>query len=403
MKVLRIAASPFRLGVLLAFSVAIAAHTAGAAELIRVPFTQNQWTAVHPLPGDPKTDAAFMQHEGFPQGVLALKAGELALNGFRFRDGTIEFDIKPTGADIPGIRFRQKDAGNAEEFYVRSFPDCRASEDCIQYAPVIHGFMLWDAYPQYQTVAPVLEGWNHVKLVVSGRRMNVFINRSATPTLAVGELQADAAEGGIEVRGPAYFANLTLTPDAIESLPGRAAPDPAAADRGIVRQWLLSPLVPFHIGEHPSYAQAPADARLWKSMTADDAGLVNLNRQYDAGSEPPELVWLRANIVSARAGNKRVSLGWLGQVWVFVNGKPVTEGKNFYYPESERRNDGRLSFDNGSFEVPLQKGMNEITMALYSTVHEDSRTRTRYGWGCEMRFHNMTGLRFAASGQAAAR
>ncbi len=397
MKVLRTTAARVRVLLLLTFSIALAASSSRAAEPIRVPLTADHWTAIQPLPGYPKTDIAFVRHEGFPQGVLALKAGELALNDLRFRDGTIEFDIKPIGEDIPGIRFRQKDAGNAEEFYIRSSLDCRASDDCIQYAPVIRGFMLWDAYPQYQTAAPVLEGWNHVKLVVSGRRMNAFINHSATPTLAVGALQADTSAGGIEVRGPAYFANLTITPDAVEGLRRSAAPDPSAADPGIIRQWLLSPLVPFHIGENPGYAQMPADPRLWKNITADDTGLVNLNRQYDGGAEPPALVWLRASIQSAHGGNKRVSLGWLGQVWIFVNGRLVTQGENIYYPESARRNDGRLSFENGSFDLPLQEGSNEVAIALYSTIYAKSRTRTRYGWGCELRFHDMEGLKPAAA------
>ena len=37
---------------------------------------------------------------------------------------------------------------NAEEFYLRTGPDCRAYDDCIQYAPVPHGFILWNIYPE---------------------------------------------------------------------------------------------------------------------------------------------------------------------------------------------------------------------------------------------------------------
>jgi hypothetical protein len=347
----------------------------------------SHWRVVETKAGDPRPDIQFVRKEGFPQGLLVLKSGEVAVNNLNFRNGTIEFDIKPIGQDIPGIRFRQKDRGNAEEFYLRTFPDCRASDDCIQYTPVIHGFMLWNVYPQYQTEAPVLDGWNHVRLVVSGRRMNVFINRSMTPTLAVGALQAETSEGGIELRGPAVFANLVVTPDAVEGLSGQPAPDPAAGDRGIVRHWFLSPLAPLHYGKDPSYAEMPADPHAWTSISAERDGLVNLNRQYTSTDAPPALVWLRSEVHSEHDGKERVSLGWIGQAWVFVNGKPVTQGKNFYYPESERRDpDGRLSFENGSFDVPLRKGSNEIAIALYSSVHDDARPRTRYGWGLKLRF-----------------
>lgn len=142
-----------------------------------------------------------------------VKSGDIALNDLRLCDGTIEFDMKPLAEDIPGIRFRVRDHQNAEEFYIRSLPDCRAENDCIQYSPVIHGFMLWNVYPEYQVKAPVFsDGWNHVKLIDSRKRMNVFINDAAQPTLEVGELLADTAEGGIELHGPALFANLTVTP-----------------------------------------------------------------------------------------------------------------------------------------------------------------------------------------------
>ena len=43
--------------------------------------------------------------------------------------------------------------------------------------------------------APILEGWNHFKLVVSGRRMNVYINNAQQPTLAVGDLDSSSIEG----------------------------------------------------------------------------------------------------------------------------------------------------------------------------------------------------------------
>jgi len=76
-----------------------------------------------------------------------------------------------------------------------------------------------------------------------------------------------------------------------------------------------------------------------------------------------------------------------------VNGSLVTSGKNFYYPESERRRpDGRLSLENSSFPVPLHRGRNEVRIALYSSVHDDARTRTSYGWGLAMRYEDPRGL-----------
>ncbi len=168
---------------LAAFSAisACAARSASVQQATQVPLTAQNWSVLQESTSRDKPDVRFIGHEGFPQGAMVIKSGAARLNGFIFRDGTIEFDMKSTDQDIPGIQFReqgQPGRENAEEFYVRTFPDCRASNDCIQYAPVINGFMLWNVYPQYQTKAPILEGWNHFKLLVSGRRLNVFINGS---------------------------------------------------------------------------------------------------------------------------------------------------------------------------------------------------------------------------------
>ncbi len=76
-------------------------------------------------------------------------------------------------------------------FYLRRDADCPAADDCFQYVPLMHGVWPWEMYPEYHGHASIAVGaWNHVKLVVSGKRMNVFINNAAAPALSIGESQA---------------------------------------------------------------------------------------------------------------------------------------------------------------------------------------------------------------------
>jgi hypothetical protein len=351
-------------------------------------------TASHWHPVSDKSDVQYVTKEGFPDGIILLKSGDIALNNLAFRDGTIEFDMKPLAEDIPGIRFRQRDHQNGEEFYIRSFPDCRAENDCIQYSPVINGFMLWNVYPEYQKRAPIFaDGWNHVRLVVSGKRMNVFINDSVQPSLAVGELLGNTQQGGLELHGPAAFANLVVTSGETDGLSPVALPDSIGDAVGVARAWALGPMTPLHYGSAPAYAEHPQAPEVWKPVHSERFGIVNLNRKYNASNEPAALTWIKTSVDSDRDQTKQVSLGWIGQAWVFVNGSLITSGKNFYYPESERRRpDGRLSLENGTFFIPLRHGHNEIMIAMYSSVHDDARSRTAYGWGLTMRYDNMIGL-----------
>jgi hypothetical protein len=66
---------------------------------------------------------------------------------------------------------------------------------------------MWDLFPRYQSSAPLRQGgWNHVKLVISGRRMNIFINGAREPTLKIGRLEGDNdGGGGLMLDGPGIF------------------------------------------------------------------------------------------------------------------------------------------------------------------------------------------------------
>jgi hypothetical protein len=70
-----------------------------------------------------------------------------------------------------------------------------------------------------------------------------------------------------------------------------------------------------------------------------------------------------------------------------VNGKLVFADKNLYQPPGARKTpDGRLSLENGSFDLPLQKGRNEIAVALANNF---------YGWGLELRLDDLKGVQVA--------
>src|SRR3954451_2754233 len=181
-----------------------------------VPMTADRWQT--------KENAEFLRQLGFFHGLMRLNSGNALLTGTTFGDGTIEFDVNTIGRVSPGIAFRQKDDDNFELLYLRPDPACPAFRACMQYAPQTHGVLLWDLFPQYQTRAPLREnGWNHIKMVVSGRRMNVFVNDATSPTLEVGRLEGDAMQGGLRLQGPGTFANMVITPDAVNGL----SPEPA--------------------------------------------------------------------------------------------------------------------------------------------------------------------------------
>ncbi len=356
---------------------------AGGAEPITVTMSADHWQT--------KENAEFLRELGFYHGLMRLNSGDAVLKDITFSDGTIEFDVNTIGRGAPGIAFRQQDEKNFELLYLRPDPACPAFHACIQYAPQTHGVLLWDLFPQYQTRAQLREnGWNHIKMVISGRRMNVFVNDAPSPTLEVGRLEGDSLKGGLRFQGPATFANLIITPDAVDSLSPEPARDPLEGDRGLVRNWHLSASAALPNGKDPVYTEMPAASHEWKTISTERNGLVNISRVY--GKPLPEqtraVAWLKTTITSDSKQTKKVNIGWTRELWVFVNGKLVYADKNLFESEEARKiPDARCSLENGAFTLPLEAGDNEVAVAIANNF---------FGWGMMLRLPDPEGVHLAA-------
>lgn len=354
-------------------------------------------------------DVSF-QHDSKGQDLLVVNKGYAELKNSNFSNGTIEFDAKFVGSRITGITFRQHDDA-ADALYFRPSADCAVSEECIQYMPTAHHLFEWDLYGQYQTHAPINPaGWNHIKLVLSGARMNVFINGARSPTLAVGTLVGGFADGSIRLHGPASYAHLSIAPDVVDGLPAVAANDPARSDARFVRQWLASK--PFvmpsrtdatlqeNTGIDPVYSSMPKATASWKPISLDPGGLVNLTRWYGDAQTGQAIagIWLKTTINADRAQIKHVDIGWTREVWIFVNGKLAFQSKNLYgIKGASKEPGGRLSLTNGSFDLPLQKGANHVFVAIDDNFGGGEQ---HWGWGLEMRLANTDGIRQTGSAVA---
>jgi hypothetical protein len=343
-----------------------------ATERITIPMTAEHWQT--------KDNAEFLHQLGFFNGLMRLNSGEAVIKDHTFSDGTIEFDVLTIGRGAPGLAFRQQDKDNFELVYLRPDPACPAFHACIQYAPQTHGVLLWDFFPQYENRAQLREnGWNHIRMVISGHRMNVFVNDAPSPTLEVGRLEGDAMNGGLHLEGPGTFANFVMTPGAVDGLSPEAMKDPSDDDRGLVRNWTLSKVSTLPEGREPGYSEMPAAVSEWKPITPERNGLVNLTREYGLPVHEPDrgLAWLKTTIPSETKQTRKVNIGWTREVWVFVNGKLVYTDKNIFdFPAMRKALDGRCSLENGSFTIPLEPGDNEVSVALANNF---------YGWGLMLR------------------
>lgn len=324
----------------------------------------------------------------------------LVVKNREFTNGTIEYDVELVRG-FPGIQFRESaDRKNAENFYLRYFgstsPESRTT---LQYAAVIDGQSMWDITDEYQAGCTLnIPGWNHVKLVVSGKQMKAYVNDMSRPALIVPKLEGDLERGGISFSGgEVTIANLEIKPgvDNLDPAPGYIS---TYNDTRYLRHWLVStpvdfshgkeitPVLPFMGGTRPR-ADLPDSTTQWTPIAAEDRAIVNLSRPFGGvKNNQRRLVWLKTTIESDKAQERVLNLGFSDEIWMFINGQILYTDKNHFITPGQKFPAGRCTIENATVRLPLQQGKNEIMVAL---------TNYFYAWAIIARLDETEGIHFS--------
>ena len=363
------------------------------AQEIKVPMDAASWEY-------DSSKVEFVKHRSVP--AIKGKNGayyQVFLKDRVFTNGTIEFDVELIGMGFPGINFRMSpDKKNGENFYIRSFgPVTPAVRTTLQYAAIMDGMSIWDLSDEYQAGATINQtGWNHVKLVVSGKQMKAYVNDMKKPALIVPELEGWRESGNISLSGNVIYANLVIKPNATEGLSPEAGYIPTYSDTRYIRNWELGPAKDVPFGREviiplPSMygklnnSDLPDSATQWTPVTAESRGIVNVSRKYGLKeNDARRFAWLKTTINSEKTQERILSLGFSDEVWVFINGQILYTDKN-YFGTPQAKNDGRCVIENTSFKLPLKEGKNEILIGLANYF---------YGWGIIARLDKMDGITY---------
>ncbi|MVM35364.1 hypothetical protein GO755_35405 [Spirosoma sp. HMF4905] len=361
---------------------------------LHVPMVAQQWVYE---PGQ----VEFVTDKIGPVMKILKGAGNVMLKDINFSNGTIEFDIELKGTGFPGINFRMSsDHKNGENFYLRSFgkvtPDVRTT---LQYAPIINGMSMWDLTDEYQAGATIYQnGWNHVKLVISGKQMKAYVNDMSKPALIVPELESTETAGNLSLSGLVNYANLLIKPDATEGLSPEAGYASIYNDTRYLRNWMVSAPVVFPVGKElmlglfSTYgkvggSELPDSTTQWSPVKAESRGIINLSRLYShKDKEARLLAWLKTTIQSDKAQERILNLGFSDEVWVFINGQVLYVDKNYFGTAQQKAPRGRCTIENAAIKLPLKEGKNEIMIGLANYF---------YGWGIIARLDDTEGIQVA--------
>jgi len=347
--------------------------------VLKIPMTADHWEF---SPGK----VTFQDVNGVPAMKIVARREQIVPKDVNFSSGTIEFDIDPQDPGFNGIYFRRESNAECEYFYLRTgYAGNPRVIDAVQYAPIMDTVLLWDMLPWFQGPANFKKGeWNHIKLVISGVQMLVYVNDMNRPSLEVPRLEGNKMEGSLAFDGLGTIANLVIKPGVTEGLPAAEGFDPTHQDPRYLLNWKMSQPMPLPKGRELTVADTLAPGSAWEKITTERRGLVNITRRLGK-SQSRRYVWLKKKIRVATAQTRRVSLGFSDEVWVFVNGHLDYVDKNIYMDPIRKEPDGRCSIENASFSLPLKAGDNEILIGVANDF---------YGWGIIARLDTIEGMEF---------
>jgi hypothetical protein len=158
------------------------------------------------IPRTDTLDYEFGQHQGSKALLLKRKfanyksASVAYPKNLKFTDGIIEMDAAWPGteAGFIGLAFRIKDQHHYETVYFR--PESSSTINAIQYMPEKKIEFNWWNYEsdkyQANTILP-LHGWFHIKAIVKGNKVSVFVNHSTKAALVYAPLDNSLKSGSV--------------------------------------------------------------------------------------------------------------------------------------------------------------------------------------------------------------
>lgn len=315
-----------------------------------------------------------------------LQGGFAAVKDSQFTDGIIEYDVAFSGErGFIGAFWRMQDPDNYEEFYVR--PHQSGNPDANQYEPVFNGVAAWQLYYGEGYAAPVkynFNQWNHIKLVISGKHADVYINDMDVPALFISDQKRETKSGKVGVSvgnfAPGYYSNFNYTSLNDPPLKGKAKePDPTPA--GTVTSWMISnPIDKKTLKNKYQLTETDKQNLTWKKLESENNGVTNLAR-LSGIDEVKNTVFAKIIIESAQDQTKQMRFGFSDEVKVYLNDRLIYGGNDSY-----RSRDYRFLGTIGYFDevyLPLKKGLNEIWMAVSENFG---------GWGVKALFEDRNGI-----------
>ena len=341
-----------------------------------IPLDTNNWTI---------NAKAYILENYKGKDAIYLQEGSAMLKDVKFKNGTIEFDVFLTERrGFPGVTFRAREGGNAEQFYLRAH--LPGKPDANQAISIMNGMAAWQIYFGEAYSFPYdynYDDWTHVKIVVNEEKAQVFLDYSEQPHLSW-IMKHEPQEGAVLFGhgfAPMHYANFKIDESATTLVDfNPIIPDPI---EGAIEAWTLSDKFEEQKLKNPDSLSFVIKDRKWNDkVEIDETSVANISRVHSRYGSPGNTVFAKLEITSDRDQFKVLEIGYSDRVVAILNERPIYTGSNRWQSRDYRYLGTVGLFD--AVYLDLKEGKNTLLLA----VSEDFG-----GWAIMGRFQDATGLK----------
>lgn len=229
-----------------------------------------------------------------------------------------------------------------------------------------------------------VRSWIHVKVEVVENQASFYIENMKTPAFVVENLKRDAEEGGVSLISDGagvYFANVFITEleETKEESSKENLPDT------YLTKWEVSEMFTKDSINFASQLDSLFKNKAkFKTIKADEDGLVNISRFYD---DMTKTVVLRSSLESDSDKMVKLNFDYADHLVILLNSEILFDKGMNFSPPAGKGEEGRVFVEDESVELNLKKGKNELVFML------SADNRQKFNWGFVAKLESLEGIK----------
>lgn len=229
--------------------------------------------------------------------------------------------------------------------------------------------------------------WIHIKVEVVEDSATFYIENMETPVLVVENLKRNAAEGGISLisdAGGVYFADVSIT-DLQEQLePKNKASEEKISDSYLTKWDVSEIFAKDSINFVSQIDSILKDKVTFKTIEADEDGLLNISRFYD---DMTKTVVLSNSLESKSDKTVKLNFDYADHLVILLNSEILFDKGMDFAPPAGKGEEGRVFVNDESVKLNLKKGNNELIFML------SADNRQKFNWGFIAKLESLEGIK----------